>query len=460
MVPERNEEEYTQESYILSPEKIKEITTALSENNDLLVKELIDPMHVADIADLLDLISSDYRESLIKVIKHDLDPELLVNLDGEVREHIIELLGIKKSADFLTQLDTEDAVQVMEDLDDQNQQELLQAIPEEQRNEVEEGLAYPDGSAGRLIHKRVLAVPMFWNVGQTIDYMRSSKEDFPEDFYDIYVTDPKHIPIGTISISKLIRSQRNVQIQDIMRSDIKTINALTDQEEVAYMFRQYGLASIPVVGDNKRLIGTIFVDDIVDVMNEEAEEDIMRMGGVYEDDLHAAFWSSAKRRFPWLMINLLTAILASYVIGLFEGTIEQIVALAVLMPIIASMGGNAGTQTLTVAVRAIASKDLTATNAFRVVVKETMVGVLNGIFFAIITAWVIWWWYDDLALSAIFAVAMVTTLLFAGLSGAVIPLLLVKMRVDPAIASSVFLTTVTDVVAFAAFLGLAAYILL
>ncbi|MCH2038342.1 MAG: magnesium transporter [Rickettsiales bacterium] len=455
-----NSTDHKDGNYFLTPEHIKEITTALSDHNDVLVQELIASMHVADIADLLGIISHEDRERLIAVIHKNFNPEVLVDLEPEVREEILSLLGLEETVAAITKLDSEDALHVIEDLGEAEQQEILQAIPEEQRSQVEQGLSYPEGSVGRLIHSHFVAVPQFWTVGQTIDYMRSQEEDLPDYFYEIYIMDPKFTPIGSVSVSKVLRTFREVEIKEIMNEEIRTIEAEMDQEEVAYIFRRYGLASAPVVGDDRRLIGTVFMDDMIEVIDEEAEEDIMRMGGVYEDDFHSALINTTKRRFPWLLVNLFTAIIASVVIGMFEGTIENLVALAVLMPIIASMGGNAGTQTLTIAVRALATKELTVTNAARVILKETVVGGMNGILFAIITLIVVTLWYQVIVLSAVFAVAMIMTLIFAGFFGAVIPLLLSRMRVDPAIASGVFLTTVTDVVAFAAFLGLAAYILL
>lgn len=455
-----NSAAYSENNYLLTPEYIKEITTALSEDNVQKVQELTASMHVADIADLLNIISHDDRERLISVIREDFDPEVLIDLDSEVREEILSLLGLEESVAAITKLDSEDAIHVIEDMDEAGQQEILQAIPEQQRNEVEQGLSYPEESVGRLMHTHFVAVPQFWNVGQAIDYMRSQEEDLPDDFYEIYIMDPKFKPIGSVSVSKVIRTVRDVDIKDIMNPDIRTIDVEMDQEEVAYIFRQYGLASAPVIGEEGRLIGTVFMDDMIEVMDEEAEEDIMRMGGVYEDDFHSALINTTKRRFPWLLVNLFTAIIASVVIGMFEGTIQNLVALAVLMPIIASMGGNAGTQTLTIAVRAIATKELTVTNAARVILKETIVGGMNGILFAIVTSLVVLVWYKDPILSLVFALSMVMTLIFAGFFGAVIPLVLSRMKVDPAIASGVFLTTVTDVVAFAVFLGLAAFILL
>jgi magnesium transporter len=317
-------------------------------------------------------------------------------------------------------------------------------------------LAYPEDSAGRLLVKEVVTVPEFWTVGQIIDYLRATPE-IPKDFYQIFVVDPKFTPVGGLRLSRVMCSERSVSVKDIMEDNIKPVRADMDQEEVAYLFRQYGLVSTPVVSEEGRMIGAISVDDVVDIMEEEAEEDILHLGGVGETDLFSGLSRTVAHRFPWLMINLVTAVIASVVIGQFEGSIEKLAALAVLMPIVASMGGNAGTQTLTVAVRAIATKELTSANAIRVIGKEIAVGSLNGIVFAVIAGVITYLWYGQLGLSLIFAAATIITLTLAGFVGALIPLGLVRVGVDPAIASSVVLTTVTDVVAFGLFLGLAAW---
>jgi len=309
------------------------------------------------------------------------------------------------------------------------------------------------------MQREVVVVPSAWTIGETIDYMRAA-EDLPDDFYDLYIVNPKHHPIGFIPLSRALRTRRPVRLTEIMNTDMKTVPLDMDQEEVAYLFRQYGLVSAPVVDDAGRLVGVITVDDIVHVIGEEVEEDIMKLAGVQEGDLYSAMLDTTRSRFPWLVVNLATAVAASLVIGLFEGTIQQVVALAVLMPIVASMGGNAGTQTLTVAVRAIAMKDLTEATARRFVGKEILVGAVNGILFAALTGIVAWLWFGQPAIGLVIAAAMVVNMIVAGLSGTLIPLGLERLGVDPAIASSVFLTTVTDIVGFFAFLGLAAAVLL
>jgi magnesium transporter len=361
-------------------------------------------------------------------------------------------------------LDSDDAVQVIEELDEDEQKQLLEAIPAGERTLIEASLAYPEDSAGRLMQRELVAVPTYWTVGETIDFMRRSAERaddaMPDIFYDIFVVDPTHKPVGSIPLSRLLRTTRPIPVTDIMESEMKLIPAVMDQEEVAFLFRRRDLVSAPVVDDGGRLVGAITVDDVVDVIDEEHEEDIMRLGGVSEDDLYDAAVKTTRSRFLWLLVNLCTAILASVVIGYFEGTIDQIVALAVLMPIVASMGGNAGTQTMTVAVRALAMKELTPTNAMRVIGKELLVGGINGVLFALLTGAVAWFWFGSAIIGLVIALAMIVNLVVAGLAGTTIPLMLERSGIDPAVASSVLLTTITDVVGFAAFLGLAAWIIL
>jgi len=440
-----------------------DIRLALEAGNKIRLRELLSEVHAADIADLLERFSPDDRRLVIEVTRHDFNPDVLAELDDTVREEVIELLGIEEAAAAVAELDTDDAVQVIEELDESDQQELLAEIPDSDRVLIEEALTYPDDSAGRMMQREFVAVPPFWTVGKTIDYMREhadqDESNLPETFYDIFVVDPKHRPVGTIQLSNILRSKRPTVVKDIMADDMEIIPASMDQEEVAFMFRQRDLVSAPVVDEDDRLVGAITIDDVVDVIHEEHEEDIMRLGGVQEDDLYDAAIETTRSRFSWLFVNLITAVLASIVIGLFEGTIDQIVALAILMPIVASMGGNAGTQTMTVAVRALAMKELTPTNSLRLIGKELLVGGFNGILFAIIIGFVAWFWFKSPLLGAVIAAAMVVNMIVAAVAGTTIPLMLERAGIDPAIASGVFLTTVTDVVGFAAFLGLAAIFL-
>jgi magnesium transporter len=372
-------------------------------------------------------------------------------------------------AQAVSELDSDDAFLVVEDLEEEDQRKLLAAMDSEDRSLIEEGLAYPEYSAGRLMQREVVTVPRDWTVGATIDYMRRSADaeiasdddaQLPEVFYDIFVVDADGKPLGAVLLSRLLRTRRPVPVGDIMGTDLQVIPVDMDQEDVAHLFSQRDLVTAPVVSADGVLVGAITVDDVVDVIHEEHEEDIMRLGGVQEDDLYDAVIDTTKARLSWLVVNLGTAVLASLVIGLFEATLEKIVALAVLMPIVASMGGNAGTQTLTVAVRALATRELTSTNAMRVVAKELMVGVANGVVFAVLTGAVAWFWFSSPEIGVIIGVAMVVNMIVAALAGTGIPIALNRFGVDPAVASSVFLTTVTDIVGFFVFLALAAAFLL
>lgn len=443
----------------LAPELVDSVVAGIDAGHVARVRDLVLPLHPADVADLLQHLNPEARHGLVEALRPEINPEVLSELDEAVRDAVVEQLGAAEVAAAVSKLDTDDAVDLIEDLDVEVQQEVLQAVPAAERVMLETGLAYPEDSAGRLMQRELVAVPAYWSVGEVIDFLRSA-EGLPDDFYDLFIVDPKHRPVGKIPLSRVLRTRRPVAMGDIMLSDFITVPVDMDQEEVAFLFRQHDLVSAPVVEREGRLVGVITVDDIVDVIDEEAEEDIMRLGGVSGDDLYRATLATTRSRFTWLLVNLFTAILASIVIFQFEDTIEKIVALAVLMPIVASMGGNAGTQTLTVSVRALATKELTPTNAVRVVGKELLVGSFNGILFAILTGVVAWLWFDDVAIGLVIAAAMIINLVVAGFAGTAIPLALERTGVDPAVASGVFLTTVTDVIGFFAFLGLAAWFLL
>ncbi len=440
------------------------IAEAIDAEDTERVRDIVRELHYADVADLLERLSREDRARTVEIIRDIFDPEVLSELDETVREDVVNALGVKEVASALSELDSDDAVFVLEEMDAAQQQIYLEHVNEEDRSLIEQGLSYPEDSAGRLMQREVVTVPSQWNVGQCIDYVRrradSGDDELPRVFYDIFAVDGEDHPVGAVSLSKLLSTRRQVPVTEVMEEDMHVINVATDQEDVAFLFRQRDLVSAPVIDDSGKLVGAITVDDVVDVIHEEHEEDIMRMGGVIEDDLYRAAVSTARARFSWLVVNLLTAILASVVIGLFDATIQQTVALAVLMPIVASMGGNAGTQTLTVTVRALATKELTGANAYRVITKEVIVGIFNGVLFAILSGLVAWGWFGSPVLGGVIASAMVINMVIAGLAGASIPIILERAGVDPAIASSVFLTTVTDVVGFFAFLGLAALVLI
>lgn len=445
--------------YGATEEVVREIKKAIAENRPDVAAELIKPLHAADFADLFEKLSNEERTTLVSLLGSDINPEFFSYLDETVREDVIDELDTEQLATVVNELDTDDAIDLIEDLDEKDQAELLQAIPPEDRALYEDVLRYPEDSAARLMDREVATVPSYWSVGQTIDYMRSDAE-LPSTFYDIYVIGPSYRPIGALPVSRLLRADRPVQVSEIMNADLKPIPATMDQEDVAFLFRQYGLASAPVVDESGRLVGAITVDDVVNVMEEEHEEDMLSLGGLREDDFYEAVIGTTRARFSWLLVNLATAILASLVIGLFDKSIEKVVALAVLMPIVASMGGNAGTQTLTVAVRALALKELTAANALRIVGKEILVGGINGILFACLMGTIAYLWFGNPLIGAVLAAAMVINLLMAGLAGTIVPLTLEWFGIDPAIGSAVILTTVTDVIGFLSFLGLATLVLL
>ena len=453
--------EAEEESVGLSNEVVESVQEALGAGDVALVEELIQPLHPADMADLLESLTPEERELLLKIHRAQLEAEVVSYLDAGLRAEVCRTLGAKKVAQILNQLDSDDALEIFEDLPEDLEQKILSRVPATIRRLLQEGLTFPEDSAGRLMQREIVVVPQIWSVGETIDYMRSQKRKLPHDFYDLYVVDPRYKPVGKVPLSRVLRNKRPVKIVDIMDSDFYPVPVSMDQEEVAYVFRQYGIVSTPVTDDAGRLVGVVTVDDVVHVIDEEAEEDILKLAGVTEtSSIYADVLQTTRARFIWLLVNLGTAVLASIVIGLFGATIEQQVALAILMPIVASMGGNAGTQTLTVAVRALAMKDLTGAAASRFVSKELLVGLLNGLLFAVITGAVALFWFGQPLLGGVIAAAMVLNMLVAGLAGTLIPLGLEKVGVDPAIASSVFLTTVTDVIGFFAFLGLAALVLL
>jgi magnesium transporter len=443
-----------------SDELIRTVRDTLDEGLTERAAELTKALHVADQADLIEQLGREERSALVSALKQDLDPELLTHLDESVRAEVLELLGPKEAGEAIAQLETDDAIEVLQDLDPEEQVALLATLPLPDRAAVEQGLAFPEESAGRLMQREVVAVPEFWTVGQAIDYLRA-KPDLPDEFYDIYIVNPRFEPAGSIPLSRVLRSRRGVLLRELRMKELHLIPVEMDQEEVGFQFRQYGLVSAPVVNQAGRLLGVITVDDVVHVIEEEAEEDILRLGGgVQGTDIFARPVQTSLHRFPWLLINLGTAILASIVIAQFERAIEQVVALAVLMPIVASMGGNGGTQTVTIVVRALATREITPANALRVFGKELIVGGLNGLVFLVIGMLVAVVWFDNPLLGALFGAALLITLIFAGIAGVAIPVVFERFGFDPAVTSGVFLTTVTDVVGFLSFLGLATLFLL
>ncbi len=463
-LPPANESFAGEESYSLKDGIVEEVSDALAADEPHRVKQILEPLHYSDVADLLERLTPEDRDALVEIIKRDFDPEILHELDEELRDDIVKKLGLKNVAAAVSEMDSDDAVSVFEELADSEQKQLLAAIPAEDRAVIRDALTYPEDSAGRLMQRELVVVPPTWTVGETIDFMRRTAddelEDLPEVFYDIFVVSGEGKPLGAIPLSRLLRSRRQMSVTEIMEPEMQLIPATTDQEEVAFLFRQRDLVSAPVVDEAGRLVGAITVDDVVDVIQEEHEEDFLRFGGVAGSDLHAPPMETAWRRSHWLFVTLINNIIAATVISRFEATIEQMVALAVLMPMVAAMGGNAGTQVVTVVIRGLATKELSPGNIARVAVKEIGVGVLNGVGFALIAGLLAAFWFENAALGAVLGGALVFNMIWAGFAGTVIPMALVRFRIDPAIAAGPFLTTTTDVLGFFCFLGLATHFLL
>jgi magnesium transporter len=431
------------------------VTAAIAAGNAETLGEVTAPLHESEMGDLLATLEPAERQELVALLGESFDYSALTEVDEAIRLEIITVLPNEQIALALQELESDDAVYILEDMDESEQADILARIPFTERIRLRRSLDYPEESAGRRMQADFVAVPPYWNVGQTIDYLRDNA-DLPERFSQIFVIDPTFRLVGAVDLDRILREQRDGRIEEIMRETRHAVPAEMDQEEAAQIFERYDLLSAAVVDENERLVGVLTIDDVVDVINEEAQEDILRLGGVGDEELSDSVVETTKSRFTWLLVNLGTAVLASVVIGLFDATIQQMVALAVLMPIVASMGGNAGTQTMTVTVRALATKDLDIYNAGRIIRRELMVGVLNGALFALLIGVVATVWFSTIGLGFVIAIAMIINMVSAALAGIFVPLILDRLGVDPAIASSVFVTTVTDVVGFFAFLGLAA----
>jgi magnesium transporter len=451
--------EITEEAHD-SDARLSGIQDALEAGDVDTVTNLVDGLHAADKAEIINQLDEDERETFTHMLSAEqFDHSILPELNPEAAEQVMEILGVDQCAEALSQLETDDVVHLIEDLDEDEREDLLKAVAAPRRTEITESLSYPEDSAGRLMTRKLVSVPDYWTVGNTIDYLRNH-ENLPENFYVVYVTDPKFHPVGRVLLGRIMQSNRNMAVRELVSSENYSVNTDTDQEDVAHLFTKYALVETGVVNDQGRLVGTITVDDVVHVIHEEEEEDYLRAGGVKSQDMSISVRDTIAQRFPWLFINLLTAVLASVVIGAYSDTIEKLVALAVLMPIVASMGGNAGTQSVTVAVRALATRQLKGGRSMSAIRKELLIGLLNGFMLALIMAAGSYAWYQDASLACVLAAATVITMMIAGFSGAAIPILLNRMGVDPAVSSGVFLTTVTDVIGFLSFLGLAAILLM
>jgi magnesium transporter len=448
------------EEDMLDARRVAAIRIAMGAEDAVRLTELLEPLHAADIADLLEQISRSERKELLRLWSGEIDGEILSELDEGIREEVIEGLAPGVLADAMRELDTDDVVDILEDLEEPQQELILEALEAADRVAVQQAMAYPEYSAGRLMQREVVVTPDHWNVGQAIDFMRGS-ELLPDQFYHVILVDPRMKPQGYVTLGRILSSRRDALLSEIQEESFRTIEATEPEADVAYFFNQYHLISCPVVDLNGRLVGVITIDDAMNVLDEEHEEDMLRLAGVDDEaSLSDTVWEAAKGRAVWLFVNLLTAILASSVIGAFAEEINMMVALAVLMPIVASMGGNAGTQTMTVAVRALATRDLTAQNAMRVIRREVAVGALNGLVFGLLMALIAGAWFGIPMLAVVIGLAMVLTLIAAAAGGILIPMGLQRFGIDPALASGPFVTTVTDVVGFFAFLGLASWILM
>jgi magnesium transporter len=438
--------------YGLPPEKLASINQAIDENQQT-AKILLLSLHHADLADFISDSSLEKKRLIVEILGEDFTPEILVELNPTVRSIIINMLH-SEQLKIVGSLGVDDIIYILTNIAEDKKRDILQALPSEKYFLVKEGLSYPDNSAGRIMHKQFVAVPEYWTIHQTIEYLKLTPE-LPFHFYEVFVTNVKGKPIGSLLVSHILRSDHSLKTKDVMEKDLKILNVTLDQEEVCYLFKQYGLVSAPVINRDNQLVGVILIDDIVNLIEEEAEEDIMRIVGVKETDFHSAFFHIVKDRFPWLFISLITCCMASLVISLFNDTIHNIVNLAAIMPIVASMGGNAGTQTLAVVVRAIAHRELSMSNARRTVLKEICASILNGVALALLGSVIILLFFNDIHLGLIFAGAVIINFTLASFFGSVTPLVLARMGADPAIASSVFLIAITDIIGFLAFLGLA-----
>ncbi|MFM9979084.1 MAG: magnesium transporter [Sphingomonadaceae bacterium] len=438
----------------LRPEFVREVLARVDHGDAQGARDLVAPLHPADLADLFELTPSDQRAALASAVADMLDGDVLAEMNDHVREELIDALDADQVAGIAAELDTDDAVAIIEDLDDADQQAVLRALEPDDRAAIEAALSYPEESAGRLMQRELIAVPEHWSVGNVIDFLRDSPE-LTTDFWEIFIVDPGHKPVGTCQLSWILRTPREIALGDVMKREQTLIPVDMDQEEVALRFQKYALISAAVIDTDGRLVGMITVDDIVHVISQEAGEDILKLSGAGDGDINMGVFASYKGRIRWLITNLATALVASSVIALFEGTIAQMVALATLMPIVAGVGGNAGTQTMAVAVRAIATNQLTESNTMRTIVREIRIALLNGATIAVIIGLGVSLVFWNPQLGLVIAAAMMTNIVIAGLAGVLVPVLLDRMDVDPAVASSVFVTMTTDSMGFFAFLGLA-----
>ena len=445
-------------NFEFNKEFIRVVTTKIANNDALFITNSFKEMHPADAADIIEHLGQNERESLIKLNNFNIDPEVFIELNESVQSEIITYLSSDSIVTILKNLESDDAIKILENVEEKDKNIILSSLPPKDRFALLESLSYPEDTAARIMQREFTAIPSNWSVGQTIDYLRENK-DLPEEFLEIFIVDEDFKPIGTVPSSKVLTTSRDTKMLSIMSESQLFIPVDMDKEEVGNLFENYNLNSAAVVDKTNKLVGMITNDDVLTVLKEEAEEDTLRLAGVGDEVITDGVLTKTKRRFNWLLLNLFTAFLATWVISLYGATIEQMIVLAFLMPIVASMGGNAGMQTLAVTVRSLATNDLTKNNFAVNILKEFNIGVLNGIIFAIISSLVVQIWFQDIKLSMIISISMILTMIIAGLFGILVPVTLKRMNIDPAISSSVFVTTITDVIGFISFLGVAAYFL-
>ena len=420
------------------------------------INQTLKDLHESDVANLIENLSNETRTKLIEIEGFNLNPDIFIELNESVQSEVLQILSIESIINIIRRLESDDSIKILENLDKEKKSSILEKLPPKDKFLLEEGLSYPEDSAARIMQREFTAVPSNWTVGQTIDYLRENK-DLPKEFLEIFIVNNDFKPVGTVPSSRVLRTPRDAKMNSIMAEMPVLISVNMDKEEVGLTFENYNLVSAGVVNKDNKLVGMITADDVVTVVQEEAEEDALRLAGVGDEEITDTVVVKTKRRFNWLLLNLFTALLATWVISIFGATIEQMVALAFLMPIVASMGGNAGMQTLAVTIRAIAKKELSTNNFNRVVGKEFIIGVLNGVIFAFITAVIVQFWFQETSLSLLIGISMVLNMIVAGLFGILVPVSLKKLNIDPALASSVFVTTITDVIGFLSFLGLGSY---
>tara|TARA_B100001250_G_scaffold12762_1_gene11105 strand:+ start:261 stop:1634 length:1374 start_codon:yes stop_codon:yes gene_type:complete len=445
-------------NFEFNKEFIKVVTDKITNNDAAFITNSFKEMHQADAADIIEHLNQSDRENLIKLNNFKIDPEVFVELNESVQSEIIAYLSSESIVTILKNLESDDAIKILENVEEKDKNQILGSLPPKDRFALLESLSYPEDSAARIMQREFTAIPSNWSVGQTIDYLRENKE-LPDEFLEIFIVDEEFKPIGTVPSSKVLRTPRESRMMSIMSESQLLIPVDMDREEVGNLFENYNLSSAAVIDKNNKLVGMITYDDVLTVLKEEAEEDVLRLAGVGDEEITDGVFIKTKRRFNWLLLNLFTAFLATYCISLFGATIEQMIVLAFLMPIVASMGGNAGMQTLAVTVRSLATKDLTKNNFTKNIFKEFNIGVLNGIIFAVISSLIVQIWFKDFILSLIISISMILTMIVAGLFGILVPVTLKRMNIDPAISSSVFVTTITDVIGFVSFLGVGAYFL-